>query len=288
MWSEADIWGWFSAAGDGCYVVNEECRIVLWNEMAQRLLGFTPEEALQRYCHELVQGQREEGLPLCQPDCAIREAASKGVSLPSYYLFARRKDGKGLWLNVSFLLIPPPPAQGKYIVHLLRNACQEKRALAYTEQVLSFIETHTRLVPDLWNAHPPDPQLLSRRETEILRLLAGGGDYKTIGWMLSISPYTVRNHIQNLSKKLGLHTRLELMIYAFKNHLFQGGSSDPPFLTGRFSSAKDEERPLTPAPEGLRTGGPGRASQKELQDAFSKAWSIEILRGGKMEEGVTA
>lgn len=153
MWSEADIWRWFSAAGDGCYVVDERCQIVLWDEMAQRLLGFSREEALQGYCYEVIKGQGEGGSPLCQPKCAIREAASRGIPLPSYYLLARRKDGKGLWLNVSLLLIPTPPAEVKYppvgartplsppgMPQFLLSCYQEKRAPLLPKERIQFID----------------------------------------------------------------------------------------------------------------------------------------------------
>lgn len=219
MCSEADSWGWFSGAGDGCYVVNDRCQIVLWNRAAQRLLGFNRGETLQRYCYDVIRGRGEDGQPFCQPKCAIWEGAARDTSVPSYYLLAQRKDGEALWVNMSLLLIPALPAKVNYIVHLFQDASQEKQALALTQRVLSFIERRTGSIPNLWDPPSPDPIPLSKRELEILKLMVWGGDTRAIARQVSISPYTVRNHLLNISRKLGLHNRLELLIYAFKNHL---------------------------------------------------------------------
>src|SRR5688572_32204104 len=49
----------------------------------------------------------------------------------------------------------------------------------------------------------------SRREIEVLRLVAAGGRTKTVADALHVSPATVRNHVQNILGKLGAHNRLE-------------------------------------------------------------------------------
>lgn len=50
---------------------------------------------------------------------------------------------------------------------------------------------------------------LTRRECEVLVLLAGAADNETIAGALFISPQTARTHIQNILSKLGVHSRLE-------------------------------------------------------------------------------
>ncbi|RWC50121.1 MAG: LuxR family transcriptional regulator [Mesorhizobium sp.] len=52
---------------------------------------------------------------------------------------------------------------------------------------------------------------LSRRETEIARHLVDGGNAKTISRSLAISPGTVRNHIKQVYRKLGVHSQVELL-----------------------------------------------------------------------------
>jgi DNA-binding NarL/FixJ family response regulator len=61
---------------------------------------------------------------------------------------------------------------------------------------------------------------LTRRELEILRLLTEGVSTAEAAQRLHVSQSTVRNHVQNLLSKLGVHSRLEAVAYATRNRLF--------------------------------------------------------------------
>lgn len=58
-----------------------------------------------------------------------------------------------------------------------------------------------------------------RREHEILTYLASGISTDVIAQELRISSRTVRNHINNVLRKLGAHSRLEAVAYSIKNGL---------------------------------------------------------------------
>ena len=58
---------------------------------------------------------------------------------------------------------------------------------------------------------------LSPRELEILRMLATGKSTPVIAKGLFISPKTVRTHIQNILRKLGVHSKLEAVVYAYRH-----------------------------------------------------------------------
>ena len=60
---------------------------------------------------------------------------------------------------------------------------------------------------------------LTRREREVLSLLADGADNDDIARRLVISPETARTHIQNLMTKLGVHSRLEAAALVVQNGL---------------------------------------------------------------------
>ncbi len=62
-------------------------------------------------------------------------------------------------------------------------------------------------------------QRLTRRELEVIRLLAVGQGTAQIAGLLFISPHTVRNHIQSIFGKLGAHTRLEAVALAQRLNL---------------------------------------------------------------------
>lgn len=60
------------------------------------------------------------------------------------------------------------------------------------------------------------PDRLSRRELEIVDLLAHGADTAAIAETLGLSAHTVRNHVAKLSLRLGVHSRLEAVSEAIR------------------------------------------------------------------------
>jgi len=62
----------------------------------------------------------------------------------------------------------------------------------------------------------PSSDLLSGRETEVLKLVAEGKTTKEIAELLFISPRTVENHRAHIQKKLELSNTAELVRYAFQ------------------------------------------------------------------------
>ena len=62
---------------------------------------------------------------------------------------------------------------------------------------------------------------LTRREIEILRLLAQGLANKQIAYRLKISEKTVRNHISNFYEKLGVGDRSQAVLYAVRKGLVE-------------------------------------------------------------------
>ena len=57
------------------------------------------------------------------------------------------------------------------------------------------------------------------RQLEVLRLLEHGRSTEQIALQLHLSPQTVRNHIRRLLRTLGVHSRLEAVAVARREHL---------------------------------------------------------------------
>ncbi|WP_397444513.1 response regulator [Polaribacter sp. R77954] len=60
---------------------------------------------------------------------------------------------------------------------------------------------------------------LTKRETEILIQLSKGLNYNSISNNLNVSPSTVRKHIENIYKKLQVHSKVEAVMKAKKSNL---------------------------------------------------------------------
>ncbi|MDF2589226.1 MAG: two component transcriptional regulator, LuxR family [Anaerocolumna sp.] len=66
-----------------------------------------------------------------------------------------------------------------------------------------------------------DDSLLTRRETEVLKLLTEGLFNKEIAYQLSISEKTVKNHVSNIFKKICVSDRTQAAVYAIKNNIVE-------------------------------------------------------------------
>jgi two-component system NarL family response regulator len=64
---------------------------------------------------------------------------------------------------------------------------------------------------------------LSRRELDVLRLIAQGLNNKAIAHSLYISENTVKNHVRSIHEKLQVHSRMEAVVRAVHDGLLQVG-----------------------------------------------------------------
>lgn len=82
---------------------------------------------------------------------------------------------------------------------------------AITERVLKGLEGVSR---DFDAMSPPDP--LTRREVEILRLMAGGYSNREIAEALGTAEGTVKNHASSILSKLGVRDRTRAVLKALE------------------------------------------------------------------------
>jgi two-component system, NarL family, nitrate/nitrite response regulator NarL len=71
---------------------------------------------------------------------------------------------------------------------------------------------------------PPDPEAakiaaLTQRERDVIALICQGLPNREIGKKLYLSESTVRHHLTSIFDKLGVQSRLELVIYAYRQNL---------------------------------------------------------------------
>lgn len=102
-------------------------------------------------------------------------------------------------VHVFVFILPYKSSGSKALLHILR-----------TEE-----DFHPKLATGYDESLPP----LTARKTEVLHLLAQGMNNNQLSQNLFISELTVRNHINNILRKLKVHTRLAAVTLALKNHL---------------------------------------------------------------------
>lgn len=206
------LFGALENAGDAAVAMDGAQRIVLWNRAAEALLGWPRAEALGRPCYDVLAGRDASGNLVCHAHCADSVMAERGEPIRSRDLCYRTRDGRSLWVNVSTLVLSQPrPDDGRVWIHLFRDISHRRRIEDLIE-TLAAREGQTR-------AEPSPLDVLTRREREVLVLLARGVETRAIARTLFISPITVRNHVQRLLRKLGTHSRAEAVAVGVRHGL---------------------------------------------------------------------
>ena len=198
-----------AATADGGFAIDAEGRIVLWNRAAESMLGYTVREAVGRRCCDLLMGDDDNGNHLCCRGCHIVDLVKLRPPVHSFDMRTRTKTGSAIWVNVSTLQVSRNGA-GDRTVHLLRD-------VTATREILTLIRERLAIPAALVPAAPDGT--LTRREVQILHIIATGVNTKDAAERLHVSPATIRNHVQNILGKLGAHSRLEAVAYATRNRL---------------------------------------------------------------------
>ena len=200
-----------ATAADGGFAIDAEGRIVLWNHAAESMLGYTVDEAVGRSCCELLMGHDDNGNPLCCRICDVGDSTNTRAPVYNFDMRTRTKAGSTIWMNVITLVVSNDGI-GDMTIHLVRD-------VTATRELLALIREHLSIPAPLGSSAPEGAALLTRREIEVLRIIARGLNTKAAAAKLHVSPATVRNHVQNILGKLGAHSRLEAVAYATRHRL---------------------------------------------------------------------
>jgi two-component system, NarL family, nitrate/nitrite response regulator NarL len=107
----------------------------------------------------------------------------------------------------------PTPVESNQLLAFGASACLSKDTQA--RDVINAINLASRGLRVLPRSAPqskqaPEPELLTRREADVLEHLRAGRSNAEIALALHVSVETVRTHRRNIYRKLGVRTRREL------------------------------------------------------------------------------
>lgn len=211
----------YGQTADGVYAVDSRQHIVYWNPSAQHMLGWKAAEVVGRRCFDVISGGDYEGQRFCRRNCPTITAAKKGKTVDNYDVLSRRKDGSTVWLNVSVIVPPEGGRNGLCAVHLVRDVTERRRSEELAQTTLDTVARFSGGEEGQVQTKPypaPGPPL-TQRELEVLRLLASGVATEDIATTLGVSRSTARNHIESILAKLGVHSRLQAVVYASRRGL---------------------------------------------------------------------
>ena len=209
----------FSKTADGVFGVDQDSKITLWNEAAERLLGYKAAEVMGRPCAEVLAGRDRTGRRLCGSTCPPISSARKGEPVHGCEMLVQTKAGRPIWVHVSAIVVPSRTPDLFTMVHIFRDVTRQVETgilLTKVQALLAHDGDPSEGIVATAPKRPSPLSVLTAREQEVLRLIARGESAKGIAEKLRISPSTARNHTQNILEKLGVHTKIEALALAFR------------------------------------------------------------------------
>ncbi len=210
---------------DGMFCVDSNQRIIAWSESAEQVLGHVSSEVLGRPCYEVIGGRDSQSYRFCRRNCPTMINARRGRTTSDYDVVARTKRGSDVWVNVSTLLLKTKRKRSPVVIHTLRDVTERRRVEGMARRAMETLRQLTSESEDqmaeqvIADPRPTPLPALSKRELQVLRLLACGMGTRQIADNLGVSPVTARNHITHVVSKLGAANRLQAVLYASRRQL---------------------------------------------------------------------
>ena len=181
-------------SGDPLFTFDANLRIRSWNRAVEELTGISAEEAVGRYCWEVLGGHDDAGAIVCHAGCSCARLAREGWPVPSHDLVIRTANGQRR--RVSFSTVALRDEDPPRFLHLMHDAGE----LAPDEEQLP--------------GEPLRQPTLTPRQRQVLELLGRGMPAKVISSELGLSETTVRNHIRAVLLELDCHSQLAAVAQA--------------------------------------------------------------------------
>jgi PAS domain S-box-containing protein len=89
----------FDSISDAVFTTDHDCRITAFNAAAERITGFTREQAVGRYCFDIFRSE------ICQTRCALRHTLADGESVSNLRVTIMTRDRRKLPVSISTTLL---------------------------------------------------------------------------------------------------------------------------------------------------------------------------------------
>jgi len=205
----ADLLDVLGRTADAMVAIGGDFRIIAWNEAATTLLGYSGAEALGASCKEILCFRDRCGDAVCDGFCPATLPGDPEQVIESREVLGRSAAGRTLWLSTSTIVPPSELRDQCRLVHLIRE-------VSFPPELERFVvERLAGWSPASSNGNGR-LDALTPRERDVLHLLSEGLDGVAIAEQLFLAPATVRNHIQHILGKLGVHSRAEAVALALR------------------------------------------------------------------------
>jgi len=216
---ETELFSLLEHTADAVYVVTTAGEVCGWNAAAERLFGYTAEQALHRNIDEMFEALDALGTEALAGgrEAATRRWDGHAGGIPNFDLQVQTRSGQRVWVNISTIVFDNERTGRRLFVRLARDISKRKEREEAVNRILENARQLVSIADDESGHTPVEP--LSEQERRILRLFAEGNNPSSIANGLNISPQTLRNHLHHINRKLRTHNRLEAVTHAQRRGL---------------------------------------------------------------------
>jgi len=187
-------------SGEPLFVVDSLGLVNECNASAARLLRVEPMVATGGQCRDLLRGRARDGTPICRSACPYLDAAQVVGPSPIDVIVAGDPGHPGMEeLEIAMHHIRVFIRGQMLVLHVFEDV-RAQRGSELIGARLNALRMRETI---------PGP--LTRRELDVLRLVAEGMSSGELAGRLGIRPATVRNHVSRILRKLGAKTRAEAL-----------------------------------------------------------------------------
>lgn len=230
---------------DACLATDLEGVVVTLNFAAAELLGIDPATAPGQRCWALLGGVARDGRPVCAEECpALQTAQRGGFSLPVEMMIPRRdstaRPGDGWTARLVQHVRVAGEATPAAVLHIFADIGETAPR--------PRLGRRRPVGPNAWRVvgQHPDVSVLTRRERQVLHLLAAGLTTRQVAEQLDVHFTTARNHAQHILEKLGAPNRVAALALALEGDGPDGGHQ---WLSQPLGGAADRAARAPSAPE---------------------------------------
>jgi len=230
------------SVADGVFTVDEEFRITLFNKAAQKITGYTAEEAIGRHCHEVFHSS------ICGNACALNQSMKKRQAVLNCSAQIEQKAGRRIAISIS--AAPILDDEGNVIggVETFRDLTEIQTLRKQVTQYYTFgdIISKTASMQRIFDILPE----IAKSDSNVLILGESGTGKELIA--RALHNYSNRAKGPFVAVNCGAlpDTLLESELFGYKAGAFTDAKKDRP---GRFAAAEkgtiflDEIGDISPA-----------------------------------------
>lgn len=204
---------------DGVFAVDGKQRIIFWNPGCEELFDRSSQWVLGRPCNDVVCGRTlASDEVFCRPNCRVAQLSTGGDGPSRFSIRTNGGDNQPLTFSVEIMLVPSRCSKKWIMLHLLHRHINQD-VLSAMDNTPRIGKVNSGVGKSAIEDFARPQSRLTARETEVLQLLSEGLSSTVISKRFTVSHTTVRNHIQHIQSKLGVHSQTEAVAYAYRHNL---------------------------------------------------------------------